>query len=237
MGRRALPSPTLVVAVVALVAALGGFAVAAVPDRQGRIVACYAKKGGDLRVLTRGTRCRRGEKRLRWSQTGPAGPAGQNGAAGQQGPAGTEGRDGRDGTDGPQGSAAASMLTGNTGNVAANVGVTHYLHPSGISDYWGAHTFADMLSPNVPVVARDLAMSLPNPPGAAGEFYRIALQVDQTDTALTCTITGTTDTACGDSEHAVTIPARSLISFELEVSGGSVSRRIRWGWRAVEPAP
>jgi hypothetical protein len=221
---------------VALVAAIGGFAVAAVPDRQGRVVACYAKKGGDLRVLEKGTKCRRGEKLLRWSQTGPAGPAGQPGAPGTPGADGTRGTDG---VNGQQGASAASMLTGNTGNVPTPVGpeFTYYLHPSGISDYWGQHAFADMLSPERTVVARDLAMSLPNPPGAAGEFYRITLQLNQADTALTCTVSGATDVSCGDSEHTVTIPPRSLISFELEVSPGSTSRRIRWGWRAVEPAP
>ena len=104
---------------------------------------------------------------------------------------------------------------------------------SGISDYWGAHTFADMLSPNSAVVAQDLAVSLPNPPGAAGEFYRVALQLNQTDTALGCTITGTVATTCGNSDARVTSPAGSLISLEVEVSPGSVSRRVRFGWRAT----
>jgi hypothetical protein len=165
----------------------------------------------------------RGE-RLRWNARGPIGPAGLTGAPGEAG---------RQGETGPQGSSASSMLTGNTGSIPANVGVTHYLHPSGISDYWTAPTFADMLSPNTPVIAQDLAVSLPNPPGAAGESYTATLHVNAADTALTCAITGTVETSCGNSTARVAIPARSLISLEVAVTAGSVSRRVRFGWRAT----
>jgi hypothetical protein len=219
------------VALISLVVAVGGISMAAVRDKQGRIVACYAKKSGDLRVLAKGTKCRRAEKKLRWNQRGPRGTAGQGGAPG------TAGSTGPTGPSGAQGPSAASLLTVNTGNVPANVGVTHFLHPSGVSDYWGATTFADMLSPNSPIVARDLAVSLPNPPGAAGEFYKTTLFVNGAPTALTCTVEGVTDTTCGNSDASVPIAARSLMSFSVEVSAGSVSRRIRLGWRAVEPAP
>jgi hypothetical protein len=60
--------------VVALAAAIGGFAVAAVPDRSGRIKACYAKKGGDLRVLAKGTKCRRGESAFAGTRVARSGP-------------------------------------------------------------------------------------------------------------------------------------------------------------------
>jgi hypothetical protein len=241
-----LPSPALVVALIALVVAAGGLSLAAVVDRKGRVVACYAKTGGDLRVLKKG-KCRRGEKRLRWNRTGPAGaagPAGQTGRTGATGPTGPTGPDGApgapgstgpQGSQGSQGSAAASMLTGNTGNVPANVGVTLYLNPSGVSEYRDSHAFADMLSPDRTVVARDLAMSLANPPGAEGETYTMTFQLNQADTALTCTVAGTVATTCGNSTDTVTIPPRSLISLELVASAGSVSRRVRFGWRAVEP--
>jgi hypothetical protein len=155
--------------------------------------------------------------------------------AGTAGPVGAAGQDGAPGKDGATGSPAGSLLTGNTTNVPANVGVTHYLHPSGPTEYWGAHTFADMLSPNTTIVARDLALRLANPPGAAGEYYKMTFQLDSGDTPLTCTITGTVETSCGDSEHTVTIPPRSRMSLELEVSAGSVSRRVMFGWRAVTP--
>jgi hypothetical protein len=80
-----------------------------------------------------------------------------------------------------------------------------------------------------------MAVSLPNPPGAAGAFYKITFQLNQTDTALTCTITGTVETTCGNSDARVQIPPGSLISLEVEVSAGSINRRVRFGWRATEP--
>lgn len=199
------PSPALVIAVVALAAAVGGYAVAAVPDRQGRITVCYAKKGGDLRVLAKGTRCARSEKRLRFNQTGPAGAPG---------------------------SSASSMLTGNTGNIPGFPGETRWLHPSGVSDWWGAPTFADMLSPNTPVVAQDLAVRLPNPAGA-GQTYAITLQVDDVDTALACTVAGDTELTCGNSDARVAIAPRSMISFKVDMSAGAVARRILFSWRAT----
>jgi hypothetical protein len=230
MRRYPLPSPALVVALVALVAAAGGFAMAAVPDSQGRIVACYATKGGGLRVLAKGTKCRRGEKLLRWSQTGPAGPAGQ---PGQPGATGGQGPTGSKGTDGTSGSSAATMLTGNTSNVVANSGATHYLHPSGTSDVFGAPTFAEMLSPERTIVARDLAVRLGNPP-EAGQTYVITFEVDAADTPLTCSITGTAEVACGDSSHSVSVPPRSRISLKVEVGAGATGRRVLFGWRAVD---
>ncbi len=54
----------------------------------GRITACYAKKGGAVRVINAedGARCRKDERKVAWNQRGPVGP---QGATGQQGPAGS----------------------------------------------------------------------------------------------------------------------------------------------------
>jgi hypothetical protein len=227
-----------VVALIGLVVAVGGLSIAAVRDKQGRIVACYATKTGDLRVLAKGTRCARGEKQLKWNQRGPRGlpgAAGQPGTAGQAGAAGAAGGSGPTGPQGAQGSSAASLLTVNTANVPSPVGSTNFLHPSGPSDHWGAPTFAEMLSPNTPVVARDLGVRLGGEPGV-NESYKITLLVDSAATTLTCTVAGT-DTTCGNSDVTVAIPARSRICFQVEVSGGAVSRRVLLGWRAVEPTP
>jgi hypothetical protein len=60
-----------------------------VPDSTtGRITACYAKKGGAVRVINAedGARCRKDERKVAWNQRGPVGP---QGATGQQGPAGS----------------------------------------------------------------------------------------------------------------------------------------------------
>src|SRR4051812_50225214 len=75
MRRLPKPSPALAVALIALVAALSGLAIATVPDSRGRIAACYAKRSGELRLLVKGTTCPRGRVPIRWNQRGPAGAA------------------------------------------------------------------------------------------------------------------------------------------------------------------
>src|SRR6476619_2153830 len=187
MRRLTKPSPALLVALLALVAAIGGLAVADVPDSQGRIAACYVKKTGKVRLLVKGNKCAKGETLVRWNQTGPPGQAGSPGAPGTPGTPRQPGA---------KGAAAASMLTGNTSNITVPAGAPQWLHPSGTSEIWSDRTFAEMPSPNVPIVARDLAVKLGNPAGA-DESYTITLQIDGVDTALTCDIAGDTQTSCG----------------------------------------
>jgi hypothetical protein len=124
------------------------------------------------------------------------------------------------------------MLTGNTMNLTLNAGVTSFLHPSGPSDVWGATTFAEMLSPNVPVIARDLAIQLGGVPGA-GESYTITLLVNGTDTALTCQVTGDTAMTC-TSGAQVPVPAGSRLCFKVDVSAGATQRRVLFAWRATD---
>jgi hypothetical protein len=79
-----------VMATIAAFLALGGGALAlgGVIDHQGRIRACYEKRGpnqGQLRLLAKG-KCRRGEKAISWARQGPPGTQGSPGPA--SGPAG-----------------------------------------------------------------------------------------------------------------------------------------------------
>jgi hypothetical protein len=77
----------------ALVLAVGVAATAwaAMPDGNGAISGCYAKKGGKLRVVNAGKKCKKSERPLTLSQTGPAGATGAKGAAGPKGPKGDAG--------------------------------------------------------------------------------------------------------------------------------------------------
>ncbi len=85
MLRALRPSAATTLALVAMTFALAGSAGAAVPQEDGTIVACYKKKGGQLRVLS-GQRCKRNELQLTFAQRGPKGDMGTTGATG---PAGT----------------------------------------------------------------------------------------------------------------------------------------------------
>jgi hypothetical protein len=72
------PSPATIIALIALVVACGGVAVAAIPGPDGRIHACY---GSDLvlRVAQHDLRCRDGQTRLVWNQQGVPGAKGAPG--------------------------------------------------------------------------------------------------------------------------------------------------------------
>lgn len=111
---RFAPRKTLAVTIAAMaaVAALGGggWALAA---SGGSIHACANKKTGSLRVAAK---CKRRERAISWSVTGPVGPAGANGARGSQGPAGPAGPAG--GT-GPQGLPGPTGPAGTARDVGA----------------------------------------------------------------------------------------------------------------------
>lgn len=75
----------------------------------GTISACYAAKGGALRIVSAGQKCRKGERAITWQRigpigaTGPAGPPGDRGAQGPSGPAGASGAPGAPGAPGSPG--------------------------------------------------------------------------------------------------------------------------------------
>ncbi len=86
-----------VVITLGIVAALavGGDAFASsgitAPAANGKVYSCYSATTGAIRVVNASTKCRRGERRLAWNQTGVRGPAGKpapNGAVHVVGTAG-----------------------------------------------------------------------------------------------------------------------------------------------------
>jgi hypothetical protein len=86
--------PKVLVAALVLAAVATTTVWAAIPEPDGTINGCYAKKGGKLRVVKAGKPCKKRERSLAWSQTGPAGAAGPAGPAGPRGPAGPKGAKG-----------------------------------------------------------------------------------------------------------------------------------------------
>lgn len=92
-----------VMATIAVFVSVGGgaYAVTGIPGSDGSINGCYKKKTGVLRVVKSGLRCRRGERRIAWSQKGVPGQAGAKGAAGDTGPKGDPGETGPAGAPNP----------------------------------------------------------------------------------------------------------------------------------------
>ena len=113
-------------AFLALVFAMGGFAIAAnksaTTSAKKQIKACYSKKTGDLRVKKAGKACKRGEKRLAWNKRGVRGLRGK---AGPQGPQGDTGATGLTGAQGP-----AGLSGGSGGGVTLGPGVIGTEHLS-----------------------------------------------------------------------------------------------------------
>lgn len=94
----------MAVSIIALVVAVAGVGVAAIPGSDGKITSCFNKKSGALRVVDAKKKCRKGEKRVAWNQTGPQGIQGTQGPQGDQGTPGSDAQF--------NGAAAAGDLTG-----------------------------------------------------------------------------------------------------------------------------
>ena len=91
---------TLFAAAVLLAGLVGSASAAKVVGKDGKVYACYAVKGGkgkakgSVRLVSKGMHCKRGERKVNWSVSGPAGAAGQNGPAGTPGAPGPAGASG-----------------------------------------------------------------------------------------------------------------------------------------------
>jgi hypothetical protein len=85
-----------------------------IPNAKGLYIACYAKKGGVVR-LVKTRRCKRSERRVTWNRTGRVGPRGLAGAAGATGAQGPQGSQGAAGPQGAQGPAGPAGLEGPAG--------------------------------------------------------------------------------------------------------------------------
>ncbi|HUA10819.1 MAG TPA: hypothetical protein VMA83_02315 [Solirubrobacteraceae bacterium] len=73
----------------------------------GSVIYTCVNRKGQLRLVKRSTRCKRGEKKLTWGVEGPRGPRGE------AGPPGGEGKQGKEGTPGSNGVSKAYYITTN----------------------------------------------------------------------------------------------------------------------------
>lgn len=74
--------------------------------KDGRVYACYRVAGkpkGDVRLVAKKAKCRRGERKVSWGVAGPQGPQGQSGSSGSGGATGASGADGSNGSSGVSG--------------------------------------------------------------------------------------------------------------------------------------
>src|ERR1700730_2492200 len=93
--RKYLTYPNVAATVAVFLAA--GAAAWASTGSSSTIHACYKRHGGARRISSR---CKHGEKAIRWNQLGPAGPRGASGKTGATGKSGAQGREGKQGSPG-----------------------------------------------------------------------------------------------------------------------------------------
>jgi hypothetical protein len=71
---------------------------AAAPQAEAAtIYACVKKSNGTARIVTKTTKCKKGETKLSWNTVGPAGKNGTNGTNGATGKEGSPGAEGKEG--------------------------------------------------------------------------------------------------------------------------------------------
>lgn len=95
-----------------------------IPGARGILAGCHLKKGGALRLVKTSSRCKRAERRVKWSTRGPVGPRGVAGSDGARGPQGAQGATGPAGPAGPAGAQGPHGAQGPQGPAGPAGGVT-----------------------------------------------------------------------------------------------------------------
>ena len=202
------PSYVHVVAALALVLALGGvsYAATSLPGKsvgtkqlaKNAVVGSKVKNGSLLSKDVKGKL--------------PDGPAGKQG---DQGPAGIAG---------VQGSPSNAKLTVMGGTVALGTS-NEFFSPSGTSTGNAAEPDVTMLSPNKPMIARNLSVRLSTAPGV-GINRRFDVRINNVITTdLECVVShpAATCTSVGGVKDELLIPANSRISMGNVSSGGAAA--------------
>ncbi len=215
-----LPSPALVVALLALFVALGGTGYAALTLEKNSVGTKQLRKGSvktaDIAAnAVTGAKVRRGSLTASDFNAGslPEGPRGERGERGPEGPRGAAG------------SPAFGAVLGRGVNVLAT---PSFLAPSGQFAANANENLVSSFTPNATMVASDLAVTLSVAPGLA-DSRTFTLRVGNANTALTCTVPGGTVTCT--SAGSVTIPGASLISIGSTSTGAPDPTDVRFGWR------
>lgn len=233
-------SPSLVLASIALVVALGGTATAAGVSyvtskqiRNGTIQLADISKRAKAKLRgRRGPAGPRGPVGSPASSQGLQGPEGPAGPTGPTGPAGPQGPTGPAGAQGPSGSAGADGVSPTFGRINGLGPTAVFAPPSGTAAGDAIESNVTQLSPGTPIVARDLAVRLTAAPGA-GVSRTFTLRDDGVATAVACTISDAA-TSCTSGSTSATISPGSELSIHVVVVGlplGSAS--ALFGWRAT----
>jgi hypothetical protein len=206
--KRAKPSPAIVVAVVALVAALSGGAVAGVT-----ISKLNKRERNQVRKISKKQARKQARKLDKRIELTP-GPRGQVG---------------------PKGADAASATYGVIEGFNTSSPLPIFAGVSGTANSASVEGAISMLSPSTTIVARDLAVEL-DQALSAGSSLTLTLRADSADTTVSCEISGP-ETNCDSGTASAEIDPRSELSLGItgDIPGPASLRNIRFGWRATTP--
>jgi hypothetical protein len=161
---------------------------------------------------------------------GDTGPQGEQGPIGPPGPQGPPGPPGAPGAKGETGAPGANGTSGSAiGGNYANTSNNNFLMP------WGGTTSATEANVNLPLPsgrASKLVVNLTAAPGAGGSAT-VTIRKNGSNTALSCTVAGTT-TTCSDTVNSVTFGAGDLLSV-LYTEAGAAASRIRFAFEYDSP--
>jgi len=148
-----IPTPAMVVAMLALLVSLTGTAVATTSALvTGAQIKDASITGADVRNRSLTPRDFRGSVRGLRGLTGPAGPPGAAGAPGRQGSTGAPGPEGPNGAQGPQGPAGPQGPQGSSGVIQAYSATGGGPNPSPTQQFFGATVSVTVTSPAQRVV-------------------------------------------------------------------------------------
>jgi hypothetical protein len=224
--RHRRPSPSLAIALLALFVALGGtsYAVSKIGSRQ---IVNNTIRSDDLRDNSIQSRDIRDHsllaKDFKAGQL-PKGPKGDTGAPGQPG---------------SPGSAAGTVISGSTGEDLVTLQTSEErFAPSGYSPTEPGVTGGDWaVTPNTPVVIRDLVGRLESAPGngTGGRYFQI-LNLDANAVVLGCLVSGTA-TTCDTGSASATLPPETRYTLRIFNGNPSAgpSNGAAWSYRLVTP--
>ena len=174
-------------------------------------------------------------------QQGPPGERGPQGERGLQGEQGAPGAPGSPGEPGDPGSPAASMMAARINSIPAvgtSGGNENFGAISGISTAADINSESSrtMLSPPIPIVARDLTAKLTTP--NSGGFAQRAIAIRAGGTNVLMCVVPELASSCSNTADSATIPASTELTIWVQTAANTIAQPATDAlvtWRATAP--
>jgi hypothetical protein len=179
---------------------------------------------GIVRYAGKHLKCKFGDKRIQVAGSGKQGVLGVSAESGSQGakgtgvpgPEGKQGPEGKEGPQGPTGSAAARELRGGGASSTVENGMTDAFFGPSIDTRFSSETAIQETLQSAGTVS-NLRVYLTGSAGS-GDSYTFVVRRDPagaagpSDTGITCTVSGSSESDCTDTTHSQVFSAGDAIS-------------------------